>query len=206
MLSPFSPDFLFRLIAFLIAIVLHELAHGLVAYWLGDPTAKRAGRLTLNPIVHIDPLGLILILFGPFGWAKPIPVNTSYLRCNKRLGIALVSLAGPVTNLLLAMVSAWGLIYYVTHSITMGSGSAVFKFLEMCVQINAILAIFNLLPIPPLDGSKILVSLLPRRFYGAYLKYETFGPFILLFLVITPLASAVIYPLNGLLYRWLGLA
>jgi Zn-dependent protease len=180
--------FIFQLLSFLAAIVIHELAHGYVAYRLGDPTAKYQGRLTLNPISHIDPLGLILILFGPFGWAKPVPINPLYFK-NRRVGIALVSAAGPLANLILAFVSAFLYKWFVMFVGMDGSLMVQFinNLLQYMILMNVMLFVFNLIPIPPLDGSKILFSFVPRQFLRQMVFIEQYGPFFLLFVLLTPL-------------------
>ena len=161
----------------LMSIVIHEVSHGLAAYALGDPTAKRAGRLTLNPLKHLDPFGTLLMLFAPIGFAKPVPINPYYMR-RPKLGMALTALAGPISNLLLAFV---GLFVYVGFYSVFGEfvRSAVAYF----IMLNVTLAVFNLIPFPPLDGSKIMFSVLPERAYFGYMKYERYGIIILYILV-----------------------
>jgi Zn-dependent protease len=195
----------FRVIAFVIAFSLHEWAHAYAAWKLGDDTAKREGRLTINPIPHIDPFGLILILFGPFGWAKPVPVNPLRFRGNKRLGMVYVSAAGPFVNLILAIVFAV-MFYAVAHSgILAGmnekAAEAIILTLRFSVLINCALFIFNLLPIHPLDGSKIFRFLSPRRWDGFFYKLEIYGPWLLLLLIFIPGISGVLlgFPLALLL-------
>ncbi|MCM3142377.1 site-2 protease family protein [Brevibacillus sp. MER 51] len=187
----------FRLIAFVIAFTLHEWAHAFVAWKLGDNTAKSEGRLTLNPIPHIDPFGLILILFGPFGWARPVPINPLHFRGNKRLGIVYVSFAGPLINLILAVL------FYMVYFVVIKSGVlvgmhekvayAIDMTLRFSVLINTALFIFNLLPIPPLDGYKILRFLSPRSWDGKFYNYEVYGPWILLLLIFIPGVSTIIF-------------
>ena len=180
---------LFTVVAALICLTVHELCHGAVAYRLGDPTAKNAGRLTLNPIRHIDPLGLILMITAHVGWSKPVPVDPRYFMEPKK-GMALTALAGPVSNFLLAWVfllaangtmfltsrldwsqtprwAFWGLFY-------------LFEFLINATVLSVGLGIFNLFPIPPLDGSKVLFSVLPDKTYVTILRYERFGMLIML--------------------------
>ena len=148
----FDPDMLFRIPALLIALTFHEYAHARVANALGDPTPRLAGRLTLNPVAHLDPLGLIMLWLFKFGWAKPVPVNPGYFRDEKR-GMLLVSLAGPASNILLAF-SAAILIEVLFRLQILGGGLG--EVLRLTYIYNIVLAIFNLLPIPPLDGAKIL--------------------------------------------------
>ncbi|HZG80648.1 MAG TPA: site-2 protease family protein [Brevibacillus sp.] len=187
----------FRLIAFVIAFSLHEYAHAFVAWKLGDNTAKDEGRLTVNPIPHIDPFGLILILFGPFGWAKPVPVNPLKFRGNKRLGMVYVSVAGPLVNLVLGILFA--IIYlYVLQAGMLADTSDKWNYairltLEYSVIINAALFVFNLLPVPPLDGYKILRFLSPRGWDRFYYSYEIYGPWILLLLIFIPGVRSIIF-------------
>ncbi|MBQ2742634.1 MAG: site-2 protease family protein, partial [Oscillospiraceae bacterium] len=175
--------------AALLAIIFHEISHGYVAYLLGDRTAKNSGRLTLNPIQHMEPLGLLcMILFG-FGWAKPVPVNPYFFK-NRKLGMALVSITGPVSNLLMAVLSMSVIlaisVLEIENQALIGALNVVMQFFLVFAILNIGLAVFNLIPIPPLDGSKILFSLLPRRAYGFILKYERYGMLLLLVLVNVP--------------------
>ncbi len=172
--------------AVLIAIIFHELAHGLVAYALGDNTARNQGRLTVNPIPHIDPIGALCMVVAGIGWAKPVPVNPyNFKMKNRKLGMALVALAGPVANMLLAFV----LILIVVLIYMTGTQSVIamglISFLELTAMLSVGLAAFNLLPIPPLDGSKVVMPLLPQSvnaFFYNYQGYITFGFFALLWL------------------------
>ncbi len=175
--------------AALLAIIFHEISHGYVAYLLGDKTAKNSGRLSLNPISHMDPLGLLcMILFG-FGWAKPVPVNPYFFR-KRKLGMALVSIAGPVSNLLMAVISLSIILLVslldIDNQMIIGILNVILEFFLVFAVLNIGLAVFNLIPVPPLDGSKILFSLLPRRAYGFILKYERYGMLLLLILVNVP--------------------
>lgn len=170
----------------LLCITFHEVSHGYVAYRLGDTTAKDAGRLTLNPLKHIDPMGLLMMVVFKFGWAKPVPVNMMRFRSPKR-GMALTALAGPVSNVLLAYVAV--LFASASAAVYMCSGSKVvyylwlfFFYLEI---MSAGLAVFNLFPIPPLDGSKVLFAALPDAWYGKLMRYERFGMVLLAVLLLT---------------------
>ena len=187
---------LVSLIILVYSAILHEIAHGLVAERLGDPTARLLGRLTLNPKNHIDPfmsiaLPLILILSGSpvvFGAAKPVPVDPFNLK-DGRKDIALVSLAGPVTNLLIAVIAAL-LIKLLEQFVGLGDFQVfVYYFLLISVKLNLLLAIFNLIPIPPLDGSKIFALILPERESNTYLALGSIGIFILFFLLMFPIGG-----------------
>lgn len=174
------------LIPALICITLHELSHGLVAYKLGDDTAKRQGRLTLNPLKHLDIMGLLMMLVFHVGWAKPVPVNM-YRFKNPKRGMALTALAGPVSNMLIAAVFTllYGLLYIPLDM----KGGAVGGYLLQMVQLTAYLsvglAIFNLLPVPPLDGSKVLFSLMSDESYYKLMRYEKYGVIVMIVLVAT---------------------
>ena len=160
---------------------LHEYAHGLIAYKLGDPTAKNAGRLTLNPLASIDPIGALLILLFGFGYAKPVPVNPWYFK-RPKLGMALVAFAGPFANVLAAI--AGGILYNLIVVIFGTMPYLLYVFLYYYIVINVSLATFNLLPIPPLDGSKILAAVLPDSVVSKMYRYQQFfmiGLMVLLF-------------------------
>jgi Zn-dependent protease len=189
----------------LVAVVLHEVAHGVVAYALGDPTAAEAGRLTLNPIRHVDPVGSVILpgmllltsyVFGTrsfvFGWAKPVPVDFRRLRNPRRDGIV-VALAGPGTNLLLATASAFGL-----AALPDGGGTGVelaAVVLRQSVVVNCVLAVFNLLPVPPLDGSRVLLSILPLRLARVFVRFERVGMLVVILVVLnTPILPALVRP------------
>jgi Zn-dependent protease len=203
--------FIFQLLSFLVAIVFHELAHGYVAYKLGDPTAKNQGRLTLNPVSHIDPLGLLLILFGPFGWAKPVPVNP-YRFKNPRLGMVLVAAAGPIANLFIAIVAVLLFKLFLPYFYNV-DGTPIARFfnylLQFMIQMNVMLFIFNLIPIPPLDGSKIVFGFVPGRYAKQLYMIERYGPFFLLLVLITPLNRFLAPVLTGgidMIYSIVGLS
>ncbi len=178
-------EYAYIAIAALIAIVLHELAHGLVSYMLGDPTPKRQGRLSLNPLKHLDPIGTLCLVFFHVGWAKPVMVNPEYYK-HRRLGMALVALAGPLMNFILAIVSTilMGLVYKISYANNLNVVIEniiyiLFNFFQALAIINLGLGLFNLLPIPPLDGSKILGSFLKGNVYEQYMKYQRYGFLIL---------------------------
>ncbi len=191
---------------FIFAMMIHEIAHGWVAYKLGDPTAKFSGRLTLNPISHIDPIGTILlpitlIMMGSpvvFGWAKPVPINFMGLRNPKR-DIMLVGAAGPVVNIIFAFVlSAIFRLLPIEHTSLLG------EVLFASILVNLILAAFNLIPIPPLDGSRILFSLLPPDLAMKYMSIEPYGFIILFVLIYFGFLDRVVYPLVKILEKIIG--
>jgi Zn-dependent protease len=170
----------------LYAVIFHELAHGWVAYRLGDPTAKFMGRLTLNPLKHLDPMGtLMLFLFG-FGWAKPVPVNLNQIR-DRRLGMILVSSAGIITNMLLAFSAIF--LYRLLDIPGSGITAQLFYYFA---RINIILAAFNLIPLPPLDGSKILMGFAPRSVQVFLSRIERYGLFIIIGLLYLGVLDPVI--------------
>jgi Zn-dependent protease len=169
-----------RVLAVLLCLTVHETCHGLAAYVLGDPTAKSRHRLSLNPLRHIDWLGLAMMFFVGFGWAKAVPVDPRYFKKPKE-GMALTALAGPVSNFLLAVIVLSGskVIYlYASYSVWM---ELLFNFLLYTVAPLSIgLGLFNLLPIPPLDGSKVLGAVLPDGLYFMLMRYERYGMFLLI--------------------------
>ena len=181
-------DILYTLPAILIALTFHEFSHGLAAYLLGDNTAKEQGRLSLNPIKHIDPMGFLTLLFFRFGWAKPVPYNPLYFK-NRKMGTFLVALAGPLSNLLLAFTSL-SLILIIKPQ-----NFIIYNILNLLIFYNIIFAIFNLIPIPPLDGSKLMASLLPNKQERLFWEYERFGYPLLLILIVTGLLSKLLSPL-----------
>jgi len=190
--------------AILIALTFHEYAHGRVADWLGDDTPYYQGRLTINPLPHIDWIGFFALMFFHFGWAKPVQVNPyNFKNVSVKSGMMLVSLAGPAMNILLAVVGmiALRLLGFDPQLGTYsGSLPALIQMLVPLVQINIILAVFNLLPIPPLDGSKILAGLLPDKGANFIYSLEQFGPLLLLLIIFTNLADKIIWPLYNVIY------
>lgn len=177
-----------------IALVIHEYAHAKAADIMGDFTPRMTGRLTLNPMAHIDPIGLIMLLVVRFGWAKPVMINARNFR-NWRQGELLVALAGPVANLLVAFISL--LVMAVLFKLGMFS-EGVRLVLSMMVLFNINFAIFNMLPLPPLDGSKVLMVLLPGRLAYKLMSLERYSFIILIFLMMTPFLTMILIPLQRL--------
>ncbi|HOX00461.1 MAG TPA: site-2 protease family protein [Deltaproteobacteria bacterium] len=204
MISSYIQEIALLAVPVLFSITFHEVSHGYAAFRLGDPTARNAGRLTLNPISHIDPVGLlVLVVTRMIGWAKPVPVDPRYFK-NPRQDMMWVSLAGPASNLLLAVVFA--VISRVVPPIAPSSFLYPLAImLQFMIVINVGLAVFNLIPIPPLDGSHILQGLLPYEMARSYSKIEPYGFIILLVLVFTRTVNVVIFPvidfITGLLMR-----
>ncbi len=186
---------------FLLAITVHEFTHGYVAYRFGDPTAKMSGRLTFNPLSHLDPIGtLALVLTQMIGWAKPVPVNPRYLS-NPRSDMLWISLGGPAANLLTAVLLAillQILDHFAGHSLMRSSFDYLMKPLLLIIyfgiQINIVLAVFNLLPVPPLDGFSVLAGILPRSYAYQLERLEPYGFIILLILLLSGVISYIIIP------------
>ncbi len=171
----------FRVLGVLVCLTVHETCHGLAALALGDPTAKRMRRLSLNPLHHIDWLGLASMFLCGFGWAKPVPVDMRYFK-RPKAGMAVTALVGPASNFLLAML----LLFFasLTARLAAGEGAALlYGFLVNTALLSVGLGLFNLVPIPPLDGSKVLFALLPERAYYTLMRYERYGMAVLLLLV-----------------------
>lgn len=187
--------FVLLAIPLLYSIIIHELAHGWVAYFMGDSTAKYQGRLTLNPLKHLDPVGTAMLFIFGFGWARPVPVNFQHLR-NARLGLILVSSAGIIANMIFAFLAVL-LLRLLSPSPSGSTG----LFLYYLAQINIMLASFNLIPIPPLDGSKILMGFMSERLQYAFSRLEPFGFFIIIGLLYLGALDPIIH-----FFRWIILA
>lgn len=189
---------LLRVFVVLLAISVHEMAHGFAAYKLGDNTAKYDGRLSLNPLRHIDPFGALCMLFFGFGWAKPVRVNPNYFKNHKR-DMALTGLAGPLSNFLMAFIGMLGLLYLCR----IFPNIYLIQFFSLVVLLNIGLGVFNLIPIPPLDGSKIFLSLLPRRMYYEIMRYEQFGFLVLIVALYLNVLDPILDTLVDVIYTLL---
>jgi Zn-dependent protease len=196
-----SPDLLvIRIPAILIALTIHEFCHGYAAYRLGDTTARDEGRLTLNPFAHLDLFGTIMLMLGPFGWAKPVPVNAFHLNNPKR-DLVFVSLAGPASNVITALF--FGFTFRIILGIvpSLSQNTHFVNFFQLCIMINIGISFFNLIPIPPLDGSKILAGLLPNKLIPGYFEKMKYMPMLFMVLLVAewglhiPIFSRIMNPL-----------
>lgn len=199
----FINEYLLISIAALMSITFHEVSHGYIAYKLGDNTAKNLGRLSLNPIKHIDVFGLLMLIIFGFGWAKPVPVNMNNFK-NPKKGMAITALAGPVSNMILAFFSLLliALLAPFYNNIVI---SYIINFLFVLTSINIGLGIFNLIPIPPLDGSKILNSLLPNNIYYTILQFERYGFILMMIILQLGILDPVLFFLRTSVYNFLWL-
>ena len=200
--------FLLSLPIILITLTVHELCHGLAALKLGDPTAKNNGRLTLNPLAHLDPIGTLMMVLAGFGWAKPVPVDPRYFK-NPKKGMAITALAGPLSNIVMAFIvymiySAVNVNVVVTEK-NRSFLVIVLTFLYLFYSMNIYLAVFNLLPIPPLDGSRILLAVLPTDEYFQIMKYERVIYVVILVLMFTGVLSIPIRLIANLIVSLFGL-
>lgn len=189
-------DIIIRTIAVLVAIILHEMAHGYAAYLCGDETAKNDGRLSLNPLHHLDPIGTICLIFFKFGWAKPVMINPNNFRDRKK-GTFFVSIAGVLTNFILAIIS----VIIMKH---IRLNDFVFELFMNIFWFNIILGVFNLIPIPPLDGSKLLFSFLPLKYEYYLIKYEKYGYIILLLLIMSNNLDKILIPMVNFMINLIG--
>ena len=180
---------LLRLAAVFLCLTIHETCHGLAAYALGDPTAKRAHRLSLNPLRHIDWIGFVMMIVAGFGWAKPVPVNPNYFKKPKQ-GMAITALAGPVSNFVLALLLLLAARLVYLRALATGTlPETLFTFLVNTASLSVGLGLFNLVPVPPLDGSKVVAVLLPDRAYNWLMRYEQFGMVLLVIIISVGIGS-----------------
>ena len=189
-------DIIIRTIAVLVAIIPHEMAHGYAAYLCGDETAKNDGRLSLNPLHHLDPIGTICLIFFKFGWAKPVMINPNNFRDRKK-GTFFVSIAGVLTNFILAIIA----VIVMKH---IRLSDFVFELFMNIFWFNIILGVFNLIPIPPLDGSKLLFSFLPPKYEYYLIKYEKYGYILLLLLIMTDNLDKILIPMVNFMINLIG--
>lgn len=194
----FGPDLIYRIPALLIAITFHEYAHALTAFKMGDPTPKYSGRLTMNPLAHLDPIGLLMLWIFKFGWAKPVPVNPYHFRDPKK-GMFYVAFAGPLSNIILAFITMLILKMNVVRWV------AIYIILRLLLSYNLILAVFNLIPLPPLDGSKILMAILPGHQAQKFSSLESYGPIILIALLYLGLLDGILWTLITFLNNMLNM-
>ena len=214
-MSEYMIRFLYRTfvygIALLTALPFHEFAHAWAANKMGDPTARWQGRMTLNPVKHLDPFGALLMLFCGIGWAKPVPINPYNFR-NPKKGMALSALAGPVSNLLLAFLSAvcYKLLFIPTLLLQGGAvydlAAGLQNIFYTMISVNVGLAVFNLLPVPPLDGSRVLNLFLPQRTYFAIMKYERMIMIFMMFLIFSGMLDGPLSFFRSIIWRVLDFA
>ena len=202
--------YLVRAMVLLTAIPIHECAHAWASDKLGDPTAKNLGRLTLNPLPHLDVIGSILMIFAGFGWAKPVPVSTRYFK-NVKKGMILTALAGPAANIILALLSLilyklWCYFLYPILAINLTTATAIAQILFIMCLLNINLAVFNLLPIPPWDGSRILWAVLPPRYYFGVMRYERYIFLAFFFLLMAGFLDGPLSIANSFVWGWLDKA
>lgn len=196
-------NLLYTIPAVLIAIVLHEWAHGFISYKLGDPSPKAEGRLSLNPLKHLDPVGTLCLLFFRFGWAKPVQVNPNYYK-DRKMGMMWTALAGPIMNFIISFMTILIVIIILKlfpNFILTDLGYYVYNVLLVTSFLSISLGVFNLIPIPPLDGSKILFAILPEDMYFAYMKYERYGMILLVILLYSGVFSMILSPLTTGIYN-----
>ncbi len=192
-----------RVAGVFLCLTVHETCHGLAAYALGDPTAKRMQRLSLNPLHHIDWLGLASMVICGFGWAKPVPVDMRYFK-NPRLGMAFTALAGPVSNFLLALLLLFAASLLPALAPVNAVAAGLFSFCASTAVLSIGLGLFNLVPIPPLDGSKVLFSILPEKAYYTLMRYERYGMAVLLLLVWLDVGGSYLSNAIYEVFRWMA--
>lgn len=198
-------DILYTLPCILLALTVHEVAHGWIAMKLGDPTARNLGRLTLNPLKHLDPVGTLCMIFFHFGWARPVPINSRYFRKPRR-DMALTALAGPLSNICMGLIGILlfqiFLTVFTAHTATgflFNIQLSVLTLLQYFYSLNISLAVFNLLPVPPLDGSRIFLTFLPPKYYFGIMQYERYIQFALMILLYLGLLNRPLrFLVNGL--------
>ncbi len=195
------PIFLMRIPVILLSLTFHEIAHGWVASKLGDPTAKNLGRLSINPLHHLDPIGTVMMLLFGFGWAKPVPINARYFKNIKR-DMALTALAGPVTNFILGFIGVFLHMLFMTvlYDALVASNAlayVIILFFKVFYTLNLYLGVFNLLPVPPLDGSRIIFAVLPDKYYFGIMKYERY---IMLFMMLFLFTGMLSRPLSVIVF------
>lgn len=179
------------------AISFHEFSHGYMSYLMGDPTPKSSGRLTLNPLANFDLIGTLCLLFFGFGWAKPVSINPNYYK-NKKIGTALVAMAGPFSNFLLAFICAF-LIKIINPS------GILLTFLYRLISVNVGLGVFNLIPVPPLDGSKLLALVLPNNLYWKFMEISRYSMFILMIILYTGILNPILNIGYNLVFNFINL-
>ncbi|MDP2690859.1 MAG: site-2 protease family protein [bacterium] len=195
---------IYFIFALVVAVTVHEFSHAWMASYLGDPTPRYMGRLTLNPLAHLDPIGTIMLFLAGFGWGKPVPFSMNYLR-NPRVGSALIALAGPLSNLVMALIFGvfYRYLFFNAGDLSQSSDFTLFLFrlMKTMIDLNLVLMIFNLLPIPPLDGSKVFALLIPGDYIEKLYRFRNYGYVILILIVFSPtlfnvniLGQYIIYP------------
>ena len=189
-------EFIIRSIAVLVAIIPHEMAHGFAAYLCGDETAKNDGRLSLNPLHHLDPIGTICLILFKFGWAKPVMINPNNFR-NRKVGTFFVSIAGVTVNFILAIIS----VVLIKH---INVNKFFFELLMNIFWFNIVLGVFNLIPIPPLDGSKLLFSFLPIKYEYYLIRYERYGYILILLLIMSGALDKILIPMVSFMIDLIG--
>lgn len=198
---PEIKEALYWLPALIISLSFHEYAHGKAADLLGDPTPRYAGRLTLNPLRHVDPIGFLMLILVRFGWAKPVPVNPLYFKGNRRRGMVIVALAGPAMNFLMAVLAAVALAISFIAIPRFSWAVHALIFFDYLMLYSVYLGVFNLLPVPPLDGSKILFNSLPDRYSRYFYRLEEYGFLILVLILATGLHRYFLYPVTDWVLR-----